>query len=182
MKKELGHRIRALRGLADSLDIITPAEVFTSVVTPNERKNRELCGRSQLPTKPAGFVDESVELVIPPRSDVHQLWSLVGQLDDRLHEDDSYGSVMRTAYSVDSGTAITVAMQRHKFSSLVIKLANMREVERVEEESHAGGATCSFPDELRVLQEASIRPTKSIRLILVEANMAREREPAMLLD
>lgn len=180
MKKELGHRIQALRGLADSLDIIRPAEVLTSAGTPNERKNRELCWRSRLPTKAAGFVDESVELVIPPRGDAHQLWSLVGQLDDRLHEDDSYGSVMRTAYSVDSGTTITVAMQHHKFSNLVIKLANMREVEKVEEEPHARGAICSFPDKPRVLQGVSLTPTKSIRVILAEANRAR-RERAMLL-
>lgn len=176
MKKELGRRTWALRELAGSLDMMRPAEVLTSVETPNERKNRELCSASRFPRKPAGFGDESVELVIPPCGDAYQLWSLAGQLEDRLHEDDSYGSVMRTAYSVGSGTAITVLMQPPKFSSLVIKLANMPEVERVEEESDARGALCSFPDRLGVLPGS---PTKSVRVILVEADTAR-RELAMV--
>ena len=183
----LGRRPRALRELAGSVDIVGPLNiagpggVSTSLAMQNERKNRELCWRSRLPAKPVGLVDESVELVVPPCDNARRLLKLMGQLENRLHEDGSYGSIMRTAYLRDGGITIKVLMQPTKFSSLVIKLANMSEVERVEEESHVTGAFSSFPNKFGGPLVSNIRPTKNVRVTLKEVDIAR-RERATLLN
>lgn len=134
-----------------------------------------------MPVKPVGLVDESVELVLPPCDNARRLLKLMGQLENRLHEDDSYGSIMRTAYLRDGGITITILMRPIKISSLVIKLANMSEVERVEEGSHITGAFSSFPNKFEGPLVSSIRPTKSVRVTLKEADIAR-RERATLLN
>ncbi len=53
-----------------------------------------------------GLVDESVELVLPPCDNARRLLELMSRLANRLHEDDSYGSIMRTAYLRDGGITI----------------------------------------------------------------------------
>lgn len=171
--QNLGPRTQALRELAGSVDIIGPAGVSTSLGMQNERKNRELCWRSRLPAKPVDLVDESVELVVPPCDNARRLLKLMGYLENRLCEDDSYGSVMRTAYLRDGGITITILMQPTKISSLVTKLANMSEVERVEEGSHMTGAFSSFPNKFWGSLVSGIRPTKNVRVTLKETDIAR---------
>ncbi len=172
MKRDLGHRTQALRELADSIDIIRPSGAMTLFEMQNERKNRELCWRSRLPAKPASSFEETVGLVIPPCDNASNLLSLMAQLEDSLHENDSYGSVMHTAYSNSGGTAIIILIQATKFSSLVIKLANMSEVERVENASDIRGSFSSFPNNFEVPLEPNTRPTKSVRVILNETDIA----------
>jgi len=181
----LDRRTQALRGLAGSVDIVGPLDiagpggVSTSLGMQNERKNRELCWGSRSPAKPVGLVDESVELVLPSCDNAPRLLKLMGRLENRLHEHDSYGSVMRTAHLWDGSVTIKILMQPTKFSSLVIKLANMSEVERVEEGSHITNAFSSFPDEFGGSLVSNSRPTKSVRVTLKEADIARQ-EPQRL--
>ena len=150
--QDLGRSTRALRELAGLVDIVGalniagPGGISTSLAMQDERKNRELCWRSRLLAKPVSLVDELVELVLPPCDNARRLLELMGRLENRLHEDDSYGSIMRTAYLRDGGITIKTLMQPTKFSSLVIKLANMSEGERVEEGSQVTGAFSSFPN------------------------------------
>ena len=174
--KELGRRTQALRELADSLDTIGSDGLSASLETKNRRKNREVCWRSRLPVKPLGLVDESVELVVLPRSSTSQLLRFMGQLDERLLDTDNYGSILRTAYSWDSSVVITILMESAKLSNLVIKLANMSEVETVEEEPLATGVFSSTIEKFRGLPASSIRPSKRIRVTLKESILARQEQ------
>ena len=70
---------------------------------------------------------------------------------------------MRTTYSA-GGTTITILMQPSKISNLMIKLAHMPEVERIEEQPFAAYAVSSLRNRATALLGASI---KSARRVLV---------------
>ena len=165
--QDLGRSTRALRELAGLVDIVGalniagPGGSSTSLAMQDERKNRELCWRSRLLAKPVSLVDELVELVLPPCDNARRLLELMGRLENRLHEDDSYGSIMRTAYLRDGGITIKTLIQPTKFSSLVIKLANISEIERVEDGSQVIGAFPSFPNKFGGPLVSNIRPPKA---------------------
>jgi len=162
MNKDIGRRIQELLELADSLDM------------ENERKNRELCWRSRLPVKPAGLVDESVELVIPPSADAARLLRFMCRVEKSLHDNyDDYAGIMHTVGSCDRGVIITVSLGSIALSSLLEQLGNMPEVERVEEESLARDAFSSRGRKLGVLLNSSISPSKRFCITLKETSMTR---------
>ena len=126
-----------------------------------------------MPVKPVGFVDESVGLVVLPCGNAHQLLRFMVQLYERLHDHDNYGSIVRGACSSDGSTAITILLQPAKLGNLVIKLANLPEVEKVEEEPLAGDAFDSFPKNVGGLLTSGISPSKRFCITLKETSMTR---------
>ncbi len=166
MKKEPGRRTSALRELADSLDILNPADFRDQVGTKNERKNSELCWRSRLPVKPSGFDAESFELVVLPCGDAPRLLRFMGQLDGMLHDDDSYGDILRTAHTWEGGAVITIQLQPTKLSNLVLKMALIPEVDKVAEGPPETGAAFSFLQRFGNVLMSAISASKKICITL----------------
>ncbi len=119
-----------------------------------------------------GLVEEVVELVVPPPANAARLLRFMCELGEILHND--FTSIICTVGSWDCGTVITIQSRPATFSSLLIKLANMPEVEKVEEEPLTRGAFSSFPRKFGLLPRLSISPSKRIRVTLKEAGMARQ--------
>ena len=179
MKKDLGRRTSALQELVDSLDILDSADFRDQVGTKNERKNSELCWRSRLPVKPSGFGAESFELIVLPLGDAPRLLRFMGQLEGMLHDDDTYGDILRSAHTWDHGTAVTIQMQPAKFSNLVLKMAIMPEVEKVAEEPGAISTLTILPQKSRAQLSSGISLSKRIRVTLKEPILAR-LEPELI--
>lgn len=119
-----------------------------------------------------GYVDEAVELVVPPPSDAACLLRFMCHLEEIFH--DNFAAVIRTVGSWSGGTVITTLLgPTTPPSLLVLTLANMPEVEKVEEEPLARGTISSFPKNVGVLPWLSISPSERIRVTLKETSMAR---------
>ena len=167
MNKDIGRRIQELLELADSLDILDSADFRDQVGTKNERKNSELCRRSRLPVKPSGFDAESFELIVLPLGDAPRLLRFMGQLEGMLHDDDTYGDILRTAHTWEGGAVITIQMQPTKFSNLVLKMALIPEVDKVAEGPPARGAVSSFVQRFGSLLMSAISASRKICITLV---------------
>lgn len=121
------------------------------------------------------FVDEVVELVIPSSANAAWLLRFMCQVEEILHDDfTSFASIICTVGSWDRGTVITIRMRPNTSSSLLIKLANLPEVEKVEEELLARSAFSSSPKKFGLLSKPSISPSKRICVTLQETAMAGE--------
>jgi len=126
----------------------------------------------------SGLVEEAVELVIPPPADAAWLLRFMCHLEELLHDD--LASIICTVGSWDRGTVITIVPHSATLSSLLITLANMPEVEKVEEEPLERGTFSSFTKKFRLLPSLGINPSKRIRVTLKETGMARQQLVTML--
>jgi len=102
---------------------------------------------------------EVIELVISPPSNAAQLFRYMCQLEELLY--DHPAIITSTIGSWDRGPVITVQLEPATASSLLIKLASMPEVEKVEEQPLAGRA---FAGKL-ILRS---RPSKRFSITLKE--------------
>jgi len=94
------------------------------------------------------------------------------ELEEKLQ--DNYAGIMHTVGSWDLGTVITIWLYPTRLSSLLDKLGNMPEVEKVDEEPLASGASSSFPEKFGVLPRPSIIPGKRLRITLKETGIASQ--------
>jgi len=145
---------------------ITSAELAQAI--------REVYWSKQSPENHGGFVEEAVELVVPPSANAAKLLSFMCQLEERLNDNHDYTSIMHTVGTWDWGTVITVSVRPTALSSLLDQLGNMPEVEKVEEEPLARGAFSSFPKKFGALPRLRISPSKRFRVTLKETDMARQ--------
>ena len=124
----------------------------------------------------AASPEEAVELVTPPSANTPWLLRFMAQLEEILRHDDSRGSILSTVGSRDCSTVITVLLESTQVSNLVIKLAFIPDVEKVEEGPLATGAFSSFADRLRVLLTSNINTSKRLYLTLEETDVARQEQ------
>lgn len=118
-------------------------------------------------------VKEAVELVIPPLDNATQLLRFMCHLEKTLH--DNSASIVWAVFPKDCDTVITTQLQPTTFSTLLINLANMSEVEKVEEEPLAEGAFSNLPKRLRFLLNSGISTHKRVvRVTLKETGIAQE--------
>jgi len=118
-------------------------------------------------------VKEAVELVIPPPHNAAQILRFICQLGEILH--DNSASILWAVFPRDCDTVITTQVQPTTFSSLLIKLANMPEVGKAEEEPLAEGAFSRLPKRLRFLLNSGISPRKRVvRVTLKETGIAQK--------
>jgi DNA-binding NarL/FixJ family response regulator len=121
--------------------------------------------------------EEVVELVIPPTTNANQLLRFMCQLEEIFHDD--LASIICTAGSWNRRTTITILPHCATTpSTLVITLANMPEVEKVEEQPVAKGVLSSLTQKFGVLPRSSISPSKRIRVTLKETDIARQESVA----
>ena len=124
------------------------------------------------------LVEEAVELVIPAPANTAWLLRFMCHLEEILHDD--FASIICTVGSWDRGTVITIVPHSATLSSLLITLANMPEVEKVEEEPLERGTFSSFTKKFRLLPSLGINPSKRIRVTLKETDMAKQQLVTML--
>ncbi len=118
------------------------------------------------------LVEEVVELVVPPPANSAHLLRFMCQLGEMLHDD--FISIVCTVGSWDYGTVITVRSRPATTSSLLIKLANVPEIEKIDEEPLAKGTFSSFPKKFGFLPRSGINPNRRIRLTQKETDLARQ--------
>jgi len=161
LAESVDYRAEALEAGAASylLKDVTRAELAQTI--------REAYRSKQLLEGGDGFVEEAVELVVHPPGKAAQLLRFMSRVEEALG--DIYASIMYTVGSWDWGTVITIRLQPATFSSLLDKLGNMPEVEKLGEEPLARDAFSSFPKKFRVLPRSSISPSKRIRVTLKES-------------
>jgi len=120
----------------------------------------------------SGYVEEAVELVIPPPADASCLLRFMYRLEEIFH--DNFATIAHTVGSWHSGTVITVFLGPTTSPGLlVLKLANLPEVEKVEEKPLARDVFPSLAKSARFLPELSVSPSQRIRITLKEASMVR---------
>ena len=180
MNKDLNLKTQVLRDIAGSIDIMNPADFssqddITSSIK-SKRINREIYWRSQSAVKPIGLDSESFELAILSCGDVSSLLRFMGQLDGMLNDPDSYGDILRTAHTRDCGTIVTIQMQPAKIGNLMLKFANLPEVEKVEQEPVAIGVSSGSAGESARLPISSSEPDKRIYITLKEADFVMREQ------
>ncbi len=113
-----------------------------------------------------GLTEEVVELVIPPPANAAWLLRFMCHLGEIFQED--FASIICTVGSWDHGSIITIQPQPTISASLLIVLANMPEVEKVEEELPARGIISSFPRKFELLARLGINPSRRLHITLKE--------------
>lgn len=119
-----------------------------------------------------GLVEEAVELLIPPPTNAARLLKFMCQLGEILHDD--FASIICTVGSWDGGTVITIQPQPATSASLPLMLANMPEVEKVEEQPLAAGVFSGVAKKLGFLPKSGISCSKRLRVTLKETDTARQ--------
>lgn len=124
------------------------------------------------PKESAGSAEELVDLVIPPPANAACLMRFMYQLAEIFHDDsnDSASIIRMVIGSWDRGTVITTQPQPMAFSSFLIELANMPEVEKVEETGED-----SFQKHNQRMKAFRLSHSKkTMRVTLNETGMARQ--------
>ena len=125
-----------------------------------------------------GLVEESVELVIPSLAEASWMLRFMCQLGEILHE--KADSIICTVGSWDCDTIITVHPESITPSNLLITLANMPEVEKVEEESLPKSILSSFSRKFGALSRLRINPTRRLRVTLRETDVVKQEFTTVL--
>ena len=168
--KESGIKTRELFGL-----------LTDSPIKRTETENQRIYWRNQSPVNHRGFVEEAIELVIPPSTATRELLKFMVELDNILQAKDSRGFILSESRSRRNGTIITVLLEPTKVDNLVIKLTGIPEVEKAEEELLARGFSSRFSPKFATLLTSNTSPSRIILLGLKETVVA-EKEFATLLN
>jgi DNA-binding NarL/FixJ family response regulator len=120
--------------------------------------------------EPADLAEEAIELVIPPPANIAQLMRFMRQLAEILH--DGFASIICMAGSWDRGTTIAVRPYATADSSLIVALAQLAGVEKVEEERIAEGAFPKLHKKLEFLPRLGVNPGTRLRVTLQDADIA----------
>lgn len=124
-----------------------------------------------------GFVEEAVELAVPPPANSAHLLRFVCQLEETLHNNYSCAGIVCIVGSWDKSTVITISLGHSSLADLMDKINRMPDVEKVEEEPLARPAISSFLKRFGFSTRLGISPTKRVRVNLKETNVASQ-EPA----
>ncbi len=168
LAESLDYQTEALEAGATSylLKDITHAELTQTI--------REVYWSKHPPQNSGDFTEEAVELVIPPSANAARLWNFMCQMEERLNDDENYASIMHTVGSWDRDTIITILVQPAALVNITERLANMAEVEKVEEKPPAGDTFFSYPKKSRVMLRSNISASQRIQVTLKEPSLARQ--------
>ena len=164
LAESLDYRAEALEAGAASYLLKDVTRVELAQAIREVYRNRYLIERGD------GIVEEAVELVIPPSPKAASLLRFMCQLGEIFRGD--LASIICMVGSWDRGAVIVTQLRPDTSSNLMIQLANIPEVEKVEEIQPAGDDLSSFHKKLGLLSRSSISLSKRIRVTLKEAVMA----------
>lgn len=168
LAESVNYRVEALEAGAASylLTDITRAELAQAI--------REVYWRKQLPEDRESLVEKAIELVVSPAAKAARLLRFMCQLEEGLNDNDSYdcACIMHTVGSWDRGSIITLSLGNNPLENFLEGLANMTDVEKIEEEPLAEDAFSSYPKKFGTLPGSSISSSKRVRVTLKETDMA----------
>ncbi len=165
LDESVDHRVEALRAGAASylLKDITCGELTQAI--------REVYRSNQLSKDHGDFVEEAVDLVVPPPANAARLLRFMCQLEEGLPDNYSnYTNIIHTVGSWDRGTIITISLKLTALSSFLNKLGNMPDVEKVEEEPLPRGVFSTFHKKFWTLPRSRNSPSKRVRVTLKETS------------
>lgn len=122
------------------------------------------------------LVEEVIELVVPPPVNAASLLGFMCQLGDILHDD--FASIICTVGSWDRGTVVVIRSQPNMLSNLVIELANIPEVEKVEEEPPVKGVLSKLANKFEYFPKSGANPSRRLHITLKETMTDKQRELA----
>ncbi len=127
-------------------------------------------------------VNEKVELVMPLDTDMGRLFGFTAAVERKLSGYDSRATILNIRRFCDRGTVITMEIKDTELSNIMIKLANMSQVETAGEEPLAITLLplASFPNNLGGQLTSGVRPSKKIQVILRETDTVRREAAAIL--
>jgi len=167
LAESAGYRTEAMEAGAAGylLKDVMPAELIQTVrqVYRNKRSLKDY----------ESFIEEEIELVIPPPVNSAELMGFMCRLAEMLPE--GKDSIICTVGSWERGTISTIRLQSAASSGLVIELANMPEVERVEEESLAKVPLIGLSKKLGLSGGSGSNTSKRIRLTLRDTSVVSQR-------
>ncbi len=108
-----------------------------------------------------GYMDsgrKKIELVIPTSAGVSELFRFAIQLDKKLHQGDSYGSLVRVVSSQSRGTVFEILIDPLRLNRLLDSLSNMPEIEEVGEGLNERSAVPNCPRKFEVLLHKALSP------------------------
>jgi len=108
--------------------------------------------------------EEIVELIIPPPVNAPALFRFISQLGQLLQG--RFESILCTTGSWDKGTIIVIRANTRMPASLAIELANMAEVEKVEEAPALNSVASGSGDKFELLPRLGINPSRKLQLAL----------------
>ena len=120
-----------------------------------------------------------VDVTFPACNDSNRLFKLISQIESILRENNSYGSIMRTNYLIDGGMTIGLFMMPSKVSNLVMKLANMAEVERVEENLQSDDFHSTLPNRYKSIPLSNVGSSRSVRVTLKDSELVGQKNTAL---
>jgi hypothetical protein len=88
----------------------------------------------RLPRDESSRSGMTVDLLVETHGDQNQLGRFIRQLDEIIHEGaDFYGGILRSAALWDGVTSITIMLEPGRLGELMIRMAVLPEVEKVED-------------------------------------------------
>ena len=123
--------------------------------------------------------DEVINLVMPTSVGVSEQLRFAVQLNEILHERDSFGMLVRMVPSRSYGTVFEIRTPHVSLNGFLNKIGNIPEVEKVEDNANEGSAFHSYPRKFKIL----FRKAPSLKIDLQslgEANGARQELATML--
>jgi len=112
-----------------------------------------------------------VDFIIISPNDASILTILVGKLQEILDDSESRGSIIRTLYPSLGVIVVTVEIEQSQFGNLMIKLAFLSDVERVDEEIKTQEEFVGSLSKYVSFTKLNIEPSKRVCLILKEPDM-----------
>lgn len=112
-----------------------------------------------------------VDLIVVSPNDASMLASLVNQLQEILNDSESRGSIIRTLCPSLGIIAVTVEIEQSQFGNLMIKLAFLSDVERVDEELETQEEFVGSLAKYVSFTRSNIEPSKRICLVLKESDV-----------
>ena len=121
--------------------------------------------------EPSVSYKKIVDLIIISPNDANMPLNLVSQLQEVLDDGESRGNIIRTFYPSLKIIAVTVEVEENQFGNLMIKLAYLSEVERLDGEIKAQEEFSSSPAKYVGSTKSDIEPTEKIYIILKEPDV-----------
>ncbi len=173
--------IQPLQELADLL-VIPPDPSYIPLKKREVTEELEVCPRNYTPASRTGIVNEKVELAMPLGTDIGRLFGFTAAIEKELSNYDGQTTILSMRRICARGTVITMEIRDIELSNIMIKLANMSQVETAEEEPLAITLLplASFPNNLGGQLTSGVRPSKKIQVILRETDTVRREAAAML--
>lgn len=122
----------------------------------------------------ADSVNGKVELVVPLDTDISRLFKFMVNVEKKLSDFDGQATILSERRSCNPGFVITMEIKGAELSNIINKLANMTEVEKVEEDPSAIANLADIYNKPGGLLTSNINHNKRIHVSLKETDVTRQ--------